>query len=374
MILLLIILLPFICAAIARIVWPHRIQWVELAVAVVVSVAISASIYGLGLVGQTNDTEVINGQVTAKSRDHGHYLQSYSCRCKTRCSGAGKHRSCSTSCDTCYEDRYTVSWNCKTTLGEFSIQHLDRGSRSVYLSPDPTRYTIIQPGDPVAKTSFFTNYVKAAPDSLYHKNTIDKFKTLIPAYPDNIYDIYRIDRALAMGVNVPELPKWNADISNMLRELGPLKQLNAIILFVNTSDSSYIHALEGAWNGGKKNDVIVVIGTTSYPKIDWVRVSSWTDSQLFKVQLRDEITSQGTIDRQKIIHAIDTHARSSYKRKLMKDFEYLAAQIEPPTWVLILSAVLGILISVGASYYFYLHDPFTTASYGRKTFTTRRFR
>ena len=38
-----------------------------------------------------------------------------------------------------------------------------------------------------------------------------------------------------------------------------------------------------------KNDVVVVMGTPSYPRIDWVQVLSWTDVELFKVQLRDEL-------------------------------------------------------------------------------------
>lgn len=360
--LLIIILIPIVITWICRFIWPHQISWAEMGVAIVAAVSISGAIYGTGLYGQTADVEVINGQVVSKDRKHDTYLRSYSCNCRQVCSGSGSNRSCTSQCSTCYETRYTVSWKCRTNIGDYTIEHLDRSSRSVYNTPDPARYTSIQVGDPVARTNIYTNYVKAVPESLFHKNRVEKFKPLIPAYPSNIYDFYNVDRVLAMGVPVPDIALWNKDLALLLRKLGPQKQANAVIVFANTNDQSYIHALEGEWIGGKKNDIIIVIGTTAYPKIDWVAVSSWTDNQLFKVQLRDDIMSHGTIDRTKIMEALDRNTMTQYKRKSMEDFKYLEDQIEPPMWVLTLSVILGILISVGASFYFYRNDPFHTGS------------
>ena len=274
------------------------------------------------------------------------------------CSGTGKNRTCTgggteRKCDTCYEHSFDVDWTVRSNIGSFGISRVDRQG----LIPPP-RWLQVNNGDPVAKTHYFTNYVKAVPESLFHahQELNGKFDTMIPEYPTNVYDLYRIDRAISVGVPVPDIKEWNQDISLLLRKLGPQRQANVIVVFVNTPDQSYLHALEGKWIGGKKNDIIVLIGTTSYPKIDWVAVSSWTDKALFKVQLRDDIFALGNIDRPAIIKSIETNTMKTFERKQMKDFEYLAYSIEPPVWVLTLAIILGMLASLGCSYAFYRNN------------------
>lgn len=359
------LILPWVCRAI----WPHKITWLEMGIQLGVGALLTTVVYVAGVHSQTADTELLNGEVVSKQRTHGSYLRSYDCRCRQVCTGSGNSRSCNRKCDTCYENRYTVTWACDTTLGKYTIEHFDRTSRSVYDSPDPAFFTQIQKGDPVARKHAFTNYVKAAPDSLFHHFDAksNKFKDLIPEYPLEVYNFYSVNRVLPVGVNVPDIKEWNWELSLLLRKLGPQKQANVVIVLVNTADQSYIHALEGKWIGGKKNDIIVVIGTTSYPKIDWVAVSSWTDSQIFKVQLRDEIMALGTVDRTKVLSAIDTHTMKSFVRKSMKDFEYLKHKAEPPVWVLTLAIVLGMLASIGCSFYFHRNDPFGNTRYTRST-------
>jgi hypothetical protein len=217
---------------------------------------------------------------------------------------------------------------------------------------------VINPGDPVAMTQSYTNYVKAVPESLFHAKMafINRFKDKIPQYPSQIYDFYKVNRVLPVGVAVPDIASWNHDLSMTLRKLGPSRQANAVIIFVNEADSSYVHALEAAWLGGKKNDVIVVVGTTQYPKIDWVRIVSWTDKELFKVQLRDDLAALGTVDREAFMRIINARISTTFVRKNMKDFEYLAEEIEPPLWVIILAGILGLASALGLSYFFYRND------------------
>ena len=54
----------------------------------------------------------------------------------------------------------------------------------------------------------------------------------------------------------------------------------------------------------------------------------------------------------------DQNTMSLFKRKSMKDFEYLKHRAEPPIWVLTLAIVLSIITSIGCSFYFYKNDPF----------------
>lgn len=350
--LLFVIAFPLIVPWITKAFWPRKVSWKEFAAALVVGVIVSAVVYACGLASQTSDVEVWSGEVTSKDREKVSCSHSYDCNCRqvTSCSGSGKDRTCSSSrvCDTCYEHSYDVDWNVRTNIGRWRIDRVDRQGVQT-----PARWELVKVGDPVSDTHHFTNYVKAVPESLFHANVTNTFDAMIPEYPSAVYDYYKINRALSVGVPVPDIAVWNESISQEMRKLGPQRQANVIVLFVNTANEAYIHALEGKWIGGKKNDIIVVIGSTSYPKIDWVGISSWTDKALFKVQLRDDIMSLGTIDREKIIAAIDTNAMKTFKRKEMKDFEYLKYQIEPPFWVLSLAIVLGILSSLATSYFCY---------------------
>ena len=328
----------------------------------VVYIFISCACIGLAFFlarsAATADVEVWSGQVTAKERQHGSYQRPYECNCRSvqRCSGSGKGWTCTTDrvCETCYEDRYTVTHSCSTTIGAFTVQHLDTTSRSVYLAPDPPRWTLIKPGDPVAKTVPYTNYVQAVPESLFTPATEtlkQRFAGLVPPYPDKVYDLYRLDRFLAPGHTVEDAPAWQQGLAELLKERGPRKQVNAIVVVAKTADPDYVHALRGAWEGANKNDVVLVIGSSQWPKVDFVDVISWTKSELFKVQLRDEVLALGTVERQKVLDALARHIDASFERRRMKEFEYLQAEIDPPGWLLVTLAVLMVGGAVGLTYY-----------------------
>lgn len=343
---------------VAKTMWPREIKYAEIALISFICAIIVGIIVAVGHYTPTSDVEIWSGEVTGKKRVNDSYVRSYECRCRNRTVGSGKNQTTVRECDTCYEDRYTVTWTAYTTLRNYTISSLDETSRSVWLRPDPARYTEIQTGDPVAMEHTYTNYVKAAPESLFHAKAAltQQYAGKLPEYPSRVYDFYKINRALSVGVNVPDLAQWNQGISLIQRKLGPARQANTIVVFVNELNSNYVHALEAAWLGGKKNDIIVVVGTTQYPKIDWVRIISWTDKQLFKVGLRNDLEALGTVDRTQFLSIIEAHAMKTFVRKNMKDFEYLQDEIDPPMWVLALAAIFGMLSALGLSYYFYRND------------------
>lgn len=339
------------------------------------SCIITAVVFVVSSGSATQDVEIWNGQVTAKDRRHGSYVRSYECRCRSvsRCSGTGQTQSCTTDrvCDTCYEDRYTVTWKCDTTIGIFTIEHLDRTSRAVYATPDPARWTSISIGDPVSKRNSYTNYVQAVPQSLFMPAAADlkqRFAALIPAYPDRVYDFYRVDRFLTPGYSSPDAAAWNAAISELLKERGPRKQVNAIVVIAKTDDPNYALALQDAWEGVNKNDVVLVIGSAQWPKIDFVRVLSWTKRELFKTQLRDAVLDVGTIQREPILQALGYHIDTGFERRSMKEFEYLQAEIDPPTWLLLTLLVL-MVGAVPLQIYLYNGRRWTPPTHRRTTFT-----
>ena len=324
---------------------------------IVATLIVFAASHGLA----TSDTEIWNGKITSKDRVHGSYVRTYDCNCYESCSGTGSSRTCTKICQTCTEDHYTVHWNCDSTVGPYTIDSKDWTSRTVYALPNPQRWTIINPGDPVSRTHSYTNYVQAVPESLFKPSSASlkaQFASLIPAYPDQVFDYYKLNRFLTPGYNSPDAPAWNASLSELLKDRGPTKQVNAIVVIAKTADPNYVYALQDAWEGANKNDVVLVIGSTAWPKIDFVHVISWTKNELFKVQLRDNVMALGQIQKDAILGILAAQIDTNFERRRMREFEYLSNEIDPPIWALmalglfiIASGVLGVWLANGQSFY-----------------------
>ena len=353
--LFLLLAVPLILAAA---VWAwrreYRDSWqIAVGVGVVGVVIMIGGFYG-SRAAATDDIEIWNGQVVSKAREHGSYQRAYECNCTTEVRNSKGEVTSPRTCQTCYEDHYTVKWSCNTTVGDYTIESLDETSRRVYSTPDPRRYTTIQKGDPVAKRSHYTNYVQAVPDSLF--STVygmkEKFEKagLLPNYPDNVYDFYRINRFITPGWAPADAAQWNERISMALREIGPRKQVNLIIVVAKTDDPNYEYALREKWEGANKNDVVVLIGSTAYPKIDFVRVISWTKVELFKIELQDDILAKGTID-QSIVDMAIAQINKNFDRRRMREFSYLENMIEPPVWVIYTILGLNAALALFAGFF-----------------------
>ena len=369
----LILLIPAVVALVARFWLGATITWLEtLAQVVAVSLVLTA-VWFAGSYSQTYDEEIWNGQVTSKSRDHGSYTRTYQCRCSTDSKG---NRSCST----CYEKHYTVTWELESTIGTIRIDRLDRTSRSVYDSPDPQDYKDAYVGEPCSGAYSYTNYIKAVPDSLFNMEAAEyaQFDSLIPQYPE-VYGIYHVDHVITMGMGANvKIRDWNNYLAGKLKTLGPSSQANVIVILVNTADQTYRHALETAWLGGKKNDVIVIAGVSNYPQIDWVdtiTLGQNADNGLMTVKIRDELTALGSIENgQAFIDVVAANVARYFDRKPMADFEYLKDDIQPATWVLVLAFILAFLLSAALTVVFHIYDPFGDGSRYHRSVRINRYR
>ena len=319
----------------------------------VVTFLITTAVYYSGKYTGVTDHQIINGQVTNKSRVHDDYIETYECHCKMRTRKDGTRYK---DCDTCRRKHYTVDWTVATTIGIFRIDRVDSLSSAVYSLSDPSDFIAALPGDPVSKKVGYTNWILAAPDSIDAVYSSARFDGQIPAYPSNIYGRYKLDRLVNNGVPITDAALWNRDISNMLRTLGPEKQANVVVVLTKNGNMQYGDALVADWKGGKKNDIIVVIGTPEYPKISWVKVQAWTDKEMFKVRLRDDIMALNTLSREGVIKMIDAGTRELYVRKPMKDFEHYADTLDPPNWVIWTALLFSFLTSSGMLYLSYKHD------------------
>lgn len=223
----------------------------------------------------------MNGEVTGKKSVKISCSHSYQCNCVKSCSKDSNGReTCYDICQICYDHLYDIDWMVYSNIGNFIIDRLDRQGLK-----EPPRWSIVKIGDPVSKYHNYDNYIKASPDTLFRdQGVLDKYKNLIPKYPDKIYDYYRVDRLVEVGTNVKDKKLWNQSISELNKKLGPAKEANLIIVFT-TQPHEYFYALRQAWIGGKKNE----IGLKNNNEPIWDEIMAWSQNKNIEVKLRDEI-------------------------------------------------------------------------------------
>jgi hypothetical protein len=346
-ILLLLLIVPVCWPVVSRYLFGNEITPQEVLIQMGATCVFVAGAWFAGQYGALHDIEIWNGSVTNKDQVYVSCEHSYQCNCITTCSGDPSV--CTTICQTCYDHSNDWDWRVYTTVGELNIARIDRRG-----SDTPPRWSAVQLGEPASLPHDYVNYIKAVPDSLFGKRNLDLTRYTIPSYPQ-VYDYYRYNRVLNGGaVDGTFVSDLNTKLNAELKTLGGAKEVNIIVVFTK-SDPSYAYALESSWIGGKKNDVIVVVGAPSPPEIEWVDVITLglnSGNELLGITLSDTLTGM-TLDNAdefgyNIVSAVGEH----FDRKAMKDFEYLKDDIEPPTWLLILIIVISLLLSGGLTIYF----------------------
>lgn len=331
---------------VAGLTFYFRSSWILPPIIITVSFLVLWGIHALGAVSKTRDSEIWNGQVLGKSSERVSCEHSYECNCYSTTDSKGNS---TRHCSTCYEHSYDVDWDVQTNIGQFEINRVDRQGLD-----EPNRWSVVKPGDAVSKVNGFTNYIRGVDFSIFYRsedNVARKWKGKLPQYPNDVRDYYHLDRFVPVGLTVPDQQRWNEGLEETLAPLGPTKQVNAVVVVVNSPDTEFASALNSEWLGGKKNDVIVVIGTTHYPDIVWVRVLSWTPHNLFKVELRERIETLGKADPGRVTWILGDEIKKEWHRRHMKDFEYLRKEIEPSGWVIGFLWFLSLIAIPGASYY-----------------------
>jgi len=341
---------------IAKAIWKTSINMLELLLNIIIPALIVMALVAIGAYSKTSDVQVINGEILSKERNQGHYVESYSCHCVTRTVG----KTTTTSCQTCYRDHYTVEWLAKTNIGIVPFDSKDSTSRAIYLSPDPLSYVKCEKGQPASLTSSWTNYIQAAPRSLFNSGiSKNEFAGKIPTYPLP-HDFYKMNRVLDVSskLSPPILKELNDKLNQELKILGPSKQANVVLILTSIQDQSYRYAVENAWLGGKKNDIVVFIGVEGNT-IAWTDVMTWAkniNNESLQVKLRDDLFSLQKVNVDSIISVISSDIKSDFKRVHEDDFKYLESEIDPPTWAIVLALVLGLSCSFGLTYYFHKNE------------------
>jgi len=348
--------IPTVVTVAAKFISKNEITWKEFAILQGVVVLLVLIGYGGALHSRTADTELWNSTIAAKVSGTQGCCHSYPCNCHESCSGSGKNRSCSTVCSTCYEHSHDERYTAVTTTQEevFAAGCISPGSGP------PDRWKIIMVGEPASTEHTYTNYIKGSPDTILRRRGLAQ-KYRLPAYPE-VFDYYRANHLIQAGVTLPDAYLFNDRLGRLAGDLGSIRQVNLLVVVTNSPDREWAEGLREAWLGGKKNDAILVVGAPNFPEIAWADVVSWTENADFKVNLKDDVEAMKTWDSDRILRTIHEATSLHYKRRSMKDFEYLWATIEPSSTAMWWIAVLSLLLSVGGSWFFWKYDPFDEGS------------
>lgn len=354
---------PVAWAAFVKFYLKTTYTWLEALGHIAIVSALMVGAAQIGKYSVLEDTEILNGQLTGKSRDHGQYTEFYDCNCTwvTNSNGNSVQK-----CQTCSREHYTVDWILHSTLGNYTVRSLDSLSSSVYSTPNPGLYKRAQEGDACSRTHGYQNYFRAAPNSLQHlSGTVASShflkKGMLPPYP-SVHSLYKVDRVLDPGNRVPAdvENKLNEKISLALRTLGPAKQLNAIVVFAPTADPKYRYALEQHWLGGKKNDAIVLIGVEEYPAIEWagvITLAANNGNEMLAVKMRDDLKALGDAsDPVAMADTITSNLQKHFKRMPMAEWEHLEEEYTPPLWIIITMMVINIVANIGLTWVFHKND------------------
>jgi hypothetical protein len=317
---LLIYFTPIALLLLAKYYSPVRITFFEVGLGTVVISLSAHFIFTYAILNKVLDKEILNGQVIEKIKTRVNCDHSYECNCRR------SDNSPAETCYTCYEHNYDINWKLESTIGDIKIPRVDRQG-----TVRPPAWLKAYESEPVSRVNVYENYIQGAKSSLLNESDFaveTRFKHLIPQYPLKIYDHYRFDHALSVNFNVNNLAEWNELLAESLKEIGPSKQVNVILLIANIQDPNYARSLKKAWQGGNQHDVIIVAGSTNYPVIEWVDVISWSPSELFKVQLRDAILSSKKLNPKNIVPIIQQHIQDLYEPFQMSQHAHLKNEID----------------------------------------------
>lgn len=313
------------------------------------------------------NTQTINGFITTKEiqrftceMNTGNPCENgYDCNCHmvaydcstTDSKGNRQSQTCwRQECDRCYRYPWEQNFYLASSLqGDraYKISRVDeQGLRS------PPRWLAVRHGDPVCITTSYEDYISDAANSLFAQDgeAEQKYKAKLPAYPQRIYDYYKMDRLVTVGKVKLDLRKWNEEIGLALVQMGNRKQANLIVVVAEGVQMDFANAVRRSWRGFKKNDIVVFVGVDATGKYQWVRAMSWSKTSLVNIQIETEVREafeNAPLEPVRFMSLVRTATLASFQRRPMEEFKYLRAEASLSTgqvvfiWFIVLFATIG---------------------------------
>lgn len=185
----------------------------------------------------------------------------------------------------------------------------------------------------VAKS--YADLLKPVPGITEHPSGIGPFKS---------------DRVIVAAPGVPY--EWQEAVETRLNafngKFGPSKEINLVLYIVATANREFVNALDAHWVHGRKNQLTIVVGSTEYPRVDWVDVIDfWSERPEVRIALRDSIQNMA-LNSAEFLPTLETEVLKGWERKRMRTFEYLSWELSLPWWMYLVVTAIAALIAVAA--------------------------
>lgn len=274
--------------------------------------------------------------------------------------GTGKDRTARTVTKTRMErTTHGPEWTVQTSLGDMPIRDYEwegfahhgvtstRGFRPDMVSGDPNDYSVTWETDPywprypVNTTRLWVNKLRYS-DSIINLPRIEKDE----AKREGLFDypeaesVFHSNRLLG-DTNIPE-----TDWERLNAYLGPTKQVNLILVNFGPSGTMDQAAAQRAyWSGGKKNDLVICIGSNPGSVSEWCYVFGWSERELVKQNLQSLFVDN--VADASIVPKVKREIESNFQRFDWHQFDNLDVPV--PWW----GVLLAIMVTGGVQYAFY---------------------
>lgn len=348
------LLIPLLAwVLIAKVMFSHEFSWFEMGAQGAITAMVISILSFAGYHSQTADVMLVNGVVTETNARRescnmfwSDWPDGFCTNQQTRQVRDGE--TCTTdskgkrTCIPRYKTQYrsVYPWEVRYFVesdipSSYEIRRVDAQGANV-----PPRFAEIEIGDPTTSAISYTNYIKGAADTLFNQKIQD-----VPqiAYPSP-FDYYKVNRVFYSDTPSDSrvVDQWNEDLSVLNSEIRNTRA-NVIINVVGR-DQSWAEGLAQAWDAHNINDVVVTIGVQQ-ERIQWVDVRSWSKNELVDITIRDEILAIGSVDPQQINAVIKTAIVDHFAMQEMSNFEYLADDVPPPTWLYVIAGIILLIVT-----------------------------
>ena len=378
MIIWLALVLPLLSAALLYWKFHHRIEWWEAGLQLGVPIILIAATKACVETSQTSDTEFWGGHIT-----HSAYYEAWnekvSCRHPIPCShpkyttdekgrrvrDGNQHWN-----DGHYHafdvDDHDPYWEIYSSLGgDYTISQAEFESYAVrwknrafeelnrtFHTKDGNMYKAVWDQKPetiqaVTASHTYENRIQAS-KSVFNFQIVDPKDFGLFEYPA-ISGLYQ---PAVLGDGIPVEACRKLDYLNAT--LGAPKQVRIYVLLFRGKPMQAAMDQESYWKGGNKNEFVTAIGLGKENDVQWCHVFSWTEVDILKVEARNFIMGQKTLDLGAYAEWLGPAIREKWVRKPFKDFSYLT--VDPPMSAVIWTFIVTFLVSAGLSAWVILNE------------------
>jgi len=372
MVIWLALLIPVITAVVLYVRFRHETLWWEFLIPFGVSILLIALCKFTIETAQTRDTEYWGGWVS-KGEYYEDWNERVSCRHPRSCShrdSEGNRRHSNDGYQHSYDvDYHPPYWQVTDSNGiavsvnsiefdklsaRFQNRKLVDMHRSFHTDDGDCYVTDWNQSDatlvPFTSTHSYENRV-AVSDSVFNFPEVDPKTYGLFEYPDiaGYYDCPSI-----LGAGDVSQPDAQRALSVANAKLGRPKQVRMMILVFKNQPIQAGFDQQSYWKGGNKNEFVVTVGVDDSNSVQWCHVFSWSDSEQLKIETRDYVVNQKTLNLAGVVNWMVPQINAGFVRKEFRQFSYIS--IDPPGWAVFLTFLVVGMINTGVSWWVIVNE------------------